>query len=133
MAEDTERGMRVDKWLWMVRLYKTRTLAIEAVKKSQVKMEGKVVKPARPLEIGEEVSVKKGPLTRVVKVLDYPPSRIGAKLVPDYYEDLTDPVEIEKARAISKENSLNRILSEPGQGRPSKRDLRKMKKFLGEE
>ncbi len=118
-SESTE--VRLDKWLWAVRLYKTRSLAIEACKAGHVKVAGERVKPARPIRVGEVVAAQIGPIERTVKVLAPLGHRIGAKLVPQYAEDLTPAAEYEKLR----EPKLRPLFTyDQRKGRPTKRDRR---------
>ena len=118
---------RADKWLWCVRLFKTRTLAAEACKGGKVKLNGDVVKPAKELKPGDELSFKSGPIMRVVRVLGFPPSRVNAKLAVNYVEDLTPPEEYEKLKLMKE---LGPPVFHTGKGRPTKRDRRRMDDFL---
>ena len=112
---------RVDKWLWTVRLFKTRSVAAKACRDGQVLLGGQRVKPARDLQIGDTIAAKAGGIQRTVRVLGFPRSRVSAKLVPDFMEDLTPASEYEKARAAAKEATF----SWPrGMGRPTKRNRR---------
>jgi ribosome-associated heat shock protein Hsp15 len=111
----------MDKWLWSVRLYKTRSLAAEACVAGKVKIEGQAVKPARSVKVGEMVTAVSGEITRTVKVLALLERRIGAKLVPQYLEDLTPASEYNKARLPN----LQPVALRPkGTGRPTKRERR---------
>jgi ribosome-associated heat shock protein Hsp15 len=118
--------MRLDQWLWAIRLYKTRNLAVAAIKNSQVKISAAVVKPARDVRVGEILTVQQGVVTRTVRVLGVPPSRVGAKLVPQFAEDLTPPEEFEKAR----DPSFRAPRRPPGAGRPTKLERRMLEAFL---
>lgn len=93
---------RIDKWLWAVRLFKTRSLAASACRDGQVLIGGQRVKPARTVHVGEMMGVKVGGVQRTVRVLAFPPSRISAKLVPEFLEDLTPAAEYEKAREAAR-------------------------------
>ena len=120
-------GIRFDKWLWAVRLYKTRSLAASACRLGQVKVEGQPVKPARDVRIGETISAKTGDITRTVKVIQLLENRVGAPKVREFAEDLTPASEYEKLR----ENKLAPIFYRPkGTGRPTKKDRRAMDKYL---
>jgi ribosome-associated heat shock protein Hsp15 len=113
--------MRLDQWLWAVRLFKTRNLAAEAVKGGHVKINGAATKPAHDAKPGEVVTAHIGVITRTVKVLDAPHSRVGAKLVVQYAEELTPPEEFEKQRVAA----LRPAGARPrGAGRPTKRERR---------
>jgi len=113
--------MRLDQWLWAVRLYKTRNLAAEAVKGGHVKINGAATKPARDAKPGETVTAQIGVITRTLKVLAAPPSRVGAKLVVQFAEDQTPPEEFEKQRLAA----LRPAGARPrGAGRPTKRERR---------
>ncbi|MCR5190249.1 MAG: RNA-binding S4 domain-containing protein [Bacteroidales bacterium] len=120
---------RMDKWLWEVRLFKSRSLATEACNAGKVKVAGTNCKPAREVKVGEEVQVRIGALLRTVRVLDAPKSRIPAVKVPDYYLDLTPPEEYERVR-IARMQTEHR---DAGIGRPTKRNRRQieyLKDFL---
>jgi ribosome-associated heat shock protein Hsp15 len=118
--------MRLDQWLWAVRVYKTRSLAAEAVKAAHVTVNGQPSKPAHTVRAGEMVVARVGILTRTLKVLAAPPSRVGAKLVPEFAEDLTPPEEYEKPR---EPNFLPAILRPKGAGRPTKRERRELEEL----
>jgi len=115
--------MRLDQWLWAVRLYKTRTLAVEAIKAGHIKVNGAPVKPAKEVQPGETVTAVISPLTRTFKVLGAPGSRVGAKLVPQFAEDLTPPEEYARRREPEFQAPT---LRPKGTGRPTKRDRRKL-------
>src|SRR5436190_23663414 len=93
---------RLDKWLWAVRLFKTRSIAASACRDGQVLIGGQRVKPARTVHAGETIGAKVGGVQRTVRVLAFPRSRVSAKLVPDFMEDLTPAVEYEKAREAAR-------------------------------
>jgi ribosome-associated heat shock protein Hsp15 len=116
-----EQGERIDKWLWSVRLYKTRSQASMACRGGKVKVGEGVVKPSREIHPGDEISVNMAPLFRSVRVLGIPHSRVSAKLVPEYLADLTPPEEYEKLK-IMKE--LHFEARPRGLGRPTKRERR---------
>ena len=120
--------MRIDKWLWTVRVFKTRTLATEAIKGGHVKVDGAASKPAHEARIGETITVWTGDLTRTLKVLGHPTSRVAGKLVALFAEDLTPESERQRQREA-------RLLAPPprpkGMGRPTKRDRRVLERFSG--
>lgn len=123
---DTPERVRIDKWLWAVRLYPTRALAIAACRAGHVKIGGQSVKPSRLVQVGETVTALAGHVQRRVKVLAILERRIGAKLVPDYLEDLTPAAEYERARAQRVEPL---VAYPPGWGRPTKRRRRQWERF----
>jgi ribosome-associated heat shock protein Hsp15 len=119
---------RLDKWLWGVRIYKTRGLATAACRANSVRVNGLPAKPSRDVHAGETVTVVQGLVTRTLRVIDCPPSRVGAKLVVNFCNDLTSPEELAKARAQPIQHLLAR---EKGLGRPTKRDRREIDRLLG--
>lgn len=120
---------RLDKFLWAIRLFKTRTLATEAIRAGHVTINGQNPKPAHELKIGEIYEIRQGLITRTFKVLAPLEKRVGAKLVPTFAEDLTPASEYLKQIQAREEAPLKR---EPGAGRPTKRDRRAIEKLLGE-
>ena len=95
---DTSESVRIDKWLWAVRLYKSRSLAAQACHAGHVKIGGNNVKPSRDVRPGEGITVFAGRVLRTVKVLALLDQRVGAKLVSEFLEDLTPPEEYARAR-----------------------------------
>ena len=119
---------RLDKWLWATRFFKTRSLATDACRAGSVTVNGQPAKPARDVRPGELVTVVEGLITRRLRVLGIPRSRVGAKLVPSFCEDQTPPEELSKAR----EQPIQQFLArERGSGRPTKRDRREIDRLLG--
>ena len=114
-------SLRVDKWLWEVRLFKTRSQATDACKAGKIKMDGQNIKPAKDLKIGDVIIVSLNPLYKTVRVKQFPKSRLGAKLVPDYMEDLTPQEEYDRVKLIETANAENR---DRGAGRPTKKSRR---------
>lgn len=114
---------RIDKVLWALRIYKTRTEATEACKGGKVKIDGSNVKPSRLVKSGETISVHKGIIQYSYKLTQIPPHRLGAKLVPDYAENLTSQEELDKLRAPVETFFLRR---DRGTGRPTKKERREM-------
>jgi len=121
--------VRLDKWLWAVRLCKTRAQATAACRLGQVRVAGQSAKPARSLSLHEIVILDRDNLTRTLRVLALTEKRIGAKQVPAHLEDLTPPEEYARARNARSEQRLNSVL-DPGTGRPTKRERRAMGSFL---
>jgi ribosome-associated heat shock protein Hsp15 len=120
--------VRVDKWLWAVRVFKTRSLAIEACQAGHVKLGEQRVKPARSVRVGDVFTVQLGELTRTLKVIDLLKGRVGAGLVKHYAQDLTPPSEYQKA----KDKRLEPLFHRPkGAGRPTKRDRRLLDSMRG--
>lgn len=118
---------RLDKWLWAVRIFKTRSLATDACRAGSVTVNRLPAKPGREVHAGETVVVQQGLMLRTLHVLAVPRSRIGAGLVAQFCTDLTPPGEFEKARA----DRLGQVLArEKGSGRPTKRDRRLLDQFF---
>jgi ribosome-associated heat shock protein Hsp15 len=112
---------RLDKWLWAMRVFKTRALATDACRAGSVTVNELVAKPAREVRAGEIVAVRQGLFTRTLRVVGVPRSRVGAKLLPEFCMDLTPPEEFERLR----ERSVQQVLArEKGSGRPTKKDRR---------
>ena len=121
--------VRIDKWLWAVRLFKTRSQATEACKGGKVKIEGHNVKPSREIHEGDEIEVQLGAIRKKVKVLQIIKNRVAAKLVPDLAEDLTPTEEYERLDMLRR---LNYERRERGAGRPTKKDRREIERLKGE-
>ena len=118
--------VRIDKWLWAVRVFKTRTIAAEACKKGRVLIDNNTVKPARMIQVGDIVQVKKPPVTYSFKVIDISQKRMGAKLVSNFMENVTPPEEYE----ILEMNKLSGFVDrQRGTGRPTKKDRRDLEQF----
>ncbi len=122
---------RIDKWLWAVRLFKTRSLAAAACRDGKVLVGAQRVKPAREVHVGELISAKAHEVQRTVKVLAVPPGRVSAKLVPEFLEDLTPAEEYEKARVTAATPPT--FLWGKGQGRPTKKNRRLWEKLDSDE
>ncbi len=120
-------SVRIDKWLWAVRLYKTRSMATQACSAGKVRIDGHFVKAGRNVHIGECITAVAGEITRTVKVRALLEKRVGAKLVADFCEDLTPASEYEKARERSLASSGVRPR---GAGRPTKKERRSLSNFL---
>ena len=118
---------RIDKWLWAARIFKTRSIAADACKNGRVTIGGMNVKPSRPLKVGEVVSVRKPPVTYSFRVLQCIEQRVGAKLLPEIYEKVTDPKQYELLEMSRISGFVDRAR---GTGRPTKRDRRQMDAFV---
>ena len=115
--------VRIDKWLWAVRVFKSRTIAVEACKKNRVSINGTNVKASRMIKVGDIIDVKKPPVTYSFKVIQLTEKRMGAKLVPEYMENVTSPAQYEILE-LSKINGF--VDRAKGTGRPTKKDRRKI-------
>jgi len=119
---------RIDKWLWSARIFKTRTIAADACKNGRVTVNGTLVKPSRMVKVGDKIGVRKSPVTYTFKLLKPIEQRVGAKLLPEIYENITtaDQYELLEMNCIS--GFVNRAR---GTGRPTKKDRRAMDAFIG--
>lgn len=122
--------VRIDKWLWAVRLYKTRTIAAEACRKGQVSLGGVNLKPSRMVRVGDVVSVRKPPITLSFKILQAIENRISAKLVPEMLEDVTPPEQYELLELSKIGGFVDRAR---GTGRPTKKERRDLDSFLSDD
>ncbi len=120
--------VRIDKWLWAVRVFKTRTIATEAIKKGRVTIgdNPNPVKPSRTIKIGDTVNVRKPPVTYSFKVLALTENRLGAKLVPEYMENTTPQSQYDLLEVVKISGFIDR---RKGLGRPTKREGRELSKF----
>lgn len=119
--------IRVDKWLWAVRLFKTRSLATEACKKGKILVNNVPVKPSRTIKVGDVVGVKFNPVLYSFKVLALLQNRINAKLVPEYREDVTTP---DQLQLIELGKIAAQTGRERGAGRPTKKERREIDDFF---
>lgn len=121
--------VRVDKWLWAVRVFKTRSIATDACKMSRISINGQLAKPSRLVKVGDVISVRKPPIEFSFKVLAVLNNRVGAKLVPEYMENVTprEQYEILELQRIS--GFVDRA---KGQGRPTKKERRDLDQFMAE-
>jgi ribosome-associated heat shock protein Hsp15 len=115
--------MRIDKFLWCVRLYKTRAIATEECKKNRVFLDDIPLKPSKEILVGEIYKIRKNQIDYKIQVIQIPPNRIGAKLVSLYIKDLTDPEQIEMMKTRTKTQNYYR---QKGLGRPTKKDRREL-------
>lgn len=120
-------GVRIDKWLFAVRLYKTRSQASEECRKGKVTINGMNVKPSRELKVGETIQIRRPPITRSYKILALTESRMAAKLVPEFLIETTPASELEILEVQKNMSVFNR---ERGTGRPTKKDRRDMDDFF---
>lgn len=119
---------RVDKWLWAARIYKTRSIAADACKNGRVTKNGINVKPAHMVKVGDTVSVHKSPVTYSFKILQAIENRVGAKLIPQVYENVTSPDQYE----LLEMNRIGGFVDRArGTGRPTKKERRSLDAFIG--
>lgn len=118
--------VRIDKWLWATRIFKTRTIATDACKLGRVTMGGMNVKPSRLVKAGDVINVKKPPVTYTFEVIDVLQNRVGAKLVPNYLRNITSRDQLELLEIVKIDGFVNR---RKGYGRPTKKEGREMKEF----
>ncbi|OQX72802.1 MAG: RNA-binding protein [Bacteroidetes bacterium 4484_276] len=117
-----DKKVRIDKWLWAVRAFKTRSIASDACRSGKVKLNGQVVKPSRDVSVDDVIIVVKNPqFTRTLKIKEILSNRVSAKLVPQYVEELTPKEEYDK---LKKYSELNWERRDRGIGRPTKRERR---------
>ncbi|KGL61030.1 heat shock protein Hsp15 [Polaribacter sp. Hel1_33_78] len=121
--------MRIDKYLWCIRFFKTRSIATTACKKGQVKIENKNIKPSKEIFGSELILVRKNQINYQIKVLDLPESRVGAKLVDIYRKDITPKEEFEKNELLKYSKDYYR---KKGTGRPTKKDRRDIEGYQEE-
>ena len=119
--------VRIDKWLWAVRLFKTRTLAAEACKKGKVVIQNKQVKPSRNVKVGDVVCIKRNPILFSFKVLALSENRMNAKLVAGFMENVTtaDQLELIELGKLAGQTGRDR-----GTGRPTKKERRELDDFI---
>ena len=115
--------LRIDKYLWSIRAFKTRTLASDACRAGRVKLEGNNVKPSHEVKVGEVYTVSKGPDKRVLKVTGLLESRTDAKTAVNFYEDITPEEQTPAFKSMFHAPLLTR---DRGTGRPTKRDRREI-------
>lgn len=120
-------SVRIDKWLWAVRIFKTRSQATEACKKGHISIGNLPVKPSRMAHLGEIVQVRKSPITRSFKILALAEKRMSAKLVAGFLEDVTPPEELEIQEM---QKNMRWMTRERGTGRPTKKDRRELDDFF---
>lgn len=118
---------RIDKWLWAARIFKTRSIASDACKNGRVTIGGVNMKPSRSVKVGDVVSVKKPPITYSFKVLKTIEQRVGAKLIPEIYVNVTDPKQYELLEMSRISGFVDRAR---GTGRPTKKERRALDAFV---
>ena len=118
---------RIDKWLWASRIFKTRSIAADACKNGRVTVGNVTVKPSRMVKVGETVSVRKPPITYSFRILKTIEQRVGAKLLPEIYENVTAPEQYELLEMTRISGFVDRAR---GTGRPTKKDRRCLDAFL---
>jgi ribosome-associated heat shock protein Hsp15 len=120
-------GIRIDKYLFAVRLFKTRSLASEDCRKGKVTIDGMSVKPSRELKVGETIQLRRPPITRSYKVIALTENRMAAKLVPEFLMETTPASELEILEIQKNMSVYNR---ERGTGRPTKKERRDLDDFF---
>lgn len=118
--------VRVDKWLWAVRVFKTRSIATEACKKGRVSIGGVTIKPSRTIRVGEVITVRKPPIEYSFRVLQLLVSRVGAKRVAEFMENVTPQAQYELLELQRVSGFVDRA---KGLGRPTKKDRRDLDQF----
>lgn len=121
-------SVRIDKFIWFVRLAKTRTKATDLINKGKVRLNGESIKPSTNVKVGDRIGMVKHSSVFTYKVKDYLDRRVGAKLVEDYIVDITEPEEIEKFKTYRMAQSSYR---RNGTGKPTTKERRELDKFLG--
>ena len=119
---------RIDKWLWAARIFKTRSLAADACKNGRVSINNVNVKPSHMVKVGETVNVRKPPVTYSFKILKTIEQRVGAKLIPEIYENVTSPDQYELLEMNRISGFVDRAR---GTGRPTKKERRALDAFIG--
>ena len=122
--------MRIDKYLWCIRIFKTRSIATEACKKGHIKIKGASIKPSKEVFNSEQITIRKNQINYEIVVLDFPKSRVGAKLVDLYRKDITPAEEFEKFELLKYSKDYYR---KKGVGRPTKKDRRDLDELQKEE
>jgi ribosome-associated heat shock protein Hsp15 len=122
--------MRIDKYLWCIRFYKTRNIATEACKKGHIRINGDGIKPSKMVYNNDKISVRKNQINYEIEVLDIPKSRIGAKLVNLYRKDITPKEAFEKLELLQYSKDYYR---KKGAGRPTKKDRRELDDYAEED
>ena len=124
----TLQQVRIDKFLWAVRLFKTRSVAAEAIKKGRIMMSGTQVKGSRNVKVGDVIQIKVPPATRSFEIIQLAQNRMGAKLVPDHIKEVTPKDQLEMIELQRLAANMNR---RKGLGRPTKKERRDIDGFFG--
>ncbi len=119
--------VRIDKWLWATRIFKTRSIASEACKKGRVFMRDTAIKPSAMVKVGDIIKVRKPPVTFSFEVLDLTQNRVGAKLVQNFMKNVTPPEEYEALELQKLSGYIDRA---KGTGRPTKKERRDLEQFI---
>jgi ribosome-associated heat shock protein Hsp15 len=127
--EQKEEPIRIDKWLWAARLFKTRSLAVDAIKGGKVKIDGNPIKPSREVKVGDVIQVQIEQLHKVVEVKTVIKNRVSAKQVPEVYNDLTPKEEYERIEFM---NAYKAEWRDRGAGRPTKKERRMIERLKDE-
>lgn len=122
--------IRVDKYLWAMRIYKTRSIATDACKCGRVKMNDVEIKPSRAFHVGDVFTVRKGPITYTYRILQLASNRLGAKMVPEYLQDITPKEQLELLELARYAAQSGR---DRGTGRPTKKDRRDIEQFFSDD
>lgn len=120
------KEVRIDKWLWAMRVFKTRSISTDACKKGRVSVEGSVAKPSRAIKVGDVIDVRKPPITYTFRVKALTENRLGAKLVPEYLENITPKAQYDMLDMVRISGFVDR---QKGLGRPTKREGRELAAF----
>ena len=121
--------VRIDKWLWATRIFKTRTIATDACKLGRVTMGGMTVKPSRTIKVGDRINMRMPPVTYTFEVVALVQNRVGAKLVPNYLRNITSPDQLRLLEMVKIDGFVNR---QRGLGRPTKKEGRELQEFRDE-
>ena len=126
---ESSEKLRIDKWLWAVRIFKSRTIASSACKNNKVSVDGQTLKPSSAIVRGMTLNVKREGYNMVYKVVDLLEKRVSATLAEPCYENLTSEEELNKFKEWYLHNKANSEFREKGEGRPTKKDRRNIDKF----
>lgn len=121
------KNYRIDKYIWSVRLAKTRSLAANSISKGKVRLNGGLIKPSKEVKLGDEININKHNSTFTFRVIQLLDKRIGAKLVKDYLVEITPPEELEKFKLYQESQ---RVYRDNGSGKPTKKDRRDLEDFI---
>ena len=121
------KNCRIDKFVWSVRLAKTRSIAANSVSKGRVRLNGGLVKPSKEVKLGDEININKHNSTFTFRIIQLLDKRVGAKLVKDYLVEITPPEELEKYKLYQESQ---RVYRDNGSGKPTKKDRRDLEDFI---